>query len=994
MVSDPTCLHHFFKAQAEKTPTRLAVVSREAEKDYSELDRESDALSVYLRQHGVSPDDRVGIFMEPCAAYIVACIGALKAGGAFMPLALESPDNLLKNILEMSKPKAIITTEHHFQRLSPSPNTHVLMIDTDSTWREMGVESEHLAVSHHNLAFVPYTSGTTGDPKGVMQTHEAMLSSYFGRYTFSSCQAGDRVACNIFFAWEFLRPLLNGGTVYVIPDDVVFLPRTLLKYISENEITEMLFTPSLLQGILNSTDADVLRADFKSLRVVWLNGEVVSGSLKEQALAVLPAAARLFNTYSICEAHDVCTVELKSSPSDASKVCSVGLPMIGVKVRVLPESSLDLATDGTGELYIGGLGLARGYLETSELTQQKFFHVSGEKYYASGDLAEIDPRGMVTVIGRNDSMVKIRGYTVYLGGIEAILRKHCDVLDAAVTVEGDDSNNRWLLAYVSRKPESTWRVNAGSATSKDLRNLLERFLPHYMVPNRYVEIEKLPIDQRTGKMDSKALPALRKAKARNPGMKIPAKYAADPYGRKVMTELWGEALGIAASALDGDWDFFDLGGNSLSALGLTLGVEQTFGVKLQGTELYEYRSINKLVTYLANGGSTVKPEFSLAEDAFLDPNISPATISKGIRLSEASKIFVTGATGFLGSFLLDELLRSTDQETMFYCLARSQATQHRNSPNDRVLETLKFYGLPAQSLRERIVTVTGDLAQGRFGLIEEEYLQLAENVDLVFHCAASVNYSYPYTLIKPHTVGGTTEVIRFACHTKTKTVQYVSSNGIFPGGDDTPYLENNDIDDFADRMEGGYNQAKWVAERLMWYASLRGLPICMFRPGNIGHHSVTGVVNPNDFQTLIIKACLRIGCAPIAPNWLFEMTPVDFLATAVAKIADDPSHFGKVYNMVQQDPVPADLVFSRMRTNGDVAELVPLTDWKSRLQETADNEDDLELKLLEQSLDSVEGYLTDTSVYDISRFSEVMSRSRLKSPIVDVDYVTMFLRSL
>ena len=993
MVSRPTCLHHFFKAQAGKTPTRPAIVSREDEKNYSELDHESDALGAYLRQHGVSPDDRVGILMEPCAAYIVACIGTLKAGGAFMPLALESPDNLLNQILEMSNPKVIITTEHQFKRLVPSPNTHVLLIDTDSAWRETSVETRHPTISRLNLAFVPYTSGTTGNPKGVMQTHEGMISSYFGRYDFSSYQVDDRVACNIFFAWEFLRPLLNGGTVYVIPNDVVFLPRALSRYISENKITEVLLTPSLLQGILNSADADVIRADFKSLRVMWLNGEVVSSSLKEQALAVLPTSGRLFNTYSISEAHDVCTAELKHSTSDASQICPVGLPMIGVKVRVLPEGGQNLATTGTGELYIGGLGLARGYLEMADMDQHKFIHVSGERYYASGDLAEIDPRGAVTIIGRNDSMVKIRGYTVYLGGIEEMLKKHCDVLDAAVTVEGDDPDNRWLLAHVSRKPESTWRVDAGSATSKDLRNLLERFLPHYMVPSRYVEIEKLPIDKRTGKMDSKALPLPRKTKTRKPGMEIHAKHAAGPYGRKVMMELWGEALGIDASALDGNWDFFDIGGNSLSALGLTLGVERAFGVELQGTEVYEYRSINKLVTYLAYGGPTVKSEFSLANDAFLDPNVSPATTSKGICLSEASKIFVTGATGFLGSFLLDELLRSTDPQTIFYCLARSHATQHRDSTNDRVLETLKFYGLPAQYLRERIVTVTGDLTQERFGLIEEEYLQLAGKIDLVFHCAASVNYSYPYNLIKPHTIGGTTEVIRFACHTKTKTMQYVSSNGVFPGGDDTPYLENNDIDDFADRMEGGYNQAKWVAERLMWHASLRGLPICMFRPGNIGHHSITGVVNPNDFQTLIIKACLRVGSAPIAPNWLFEMTPVDFLATAITKIADDPSHFGNVYNMVQQDPVPADLVFRHMQANGDVAELVPLTDWKFRLQETADNAGDLELKLLAQSLDSVEGYLTDTSVYDISRFSEAMSQSRLKPPAVDVDYVTMFLRS-
>ena len=130
------------------------------------------------------------------------------------------------------------------------------------------------------------------------------------------------------------------------------------------------------------------------------------------------------------------------------------------------------------------------------------------------------------------------------------------------------------------------------------------------------------------------------------------------------------------------------------------------------------------------------------------------------------------------------------------------------------------------------------------------------------------------------------------------------SNGIFPGGDAAPYLEDRDIDDFVDKMKGGYNQAKWVAERLVWSAESRGLPVCMFRPGNIGHHSVTGVVNPNDFITLIIKACLRVNCAPVAADWSFEMTPVDFVCAAIAKIADAPGHFGNVYNVVQTDPDP------------------------------------------------------------------------------------------
>ena len=250
--------------------------------------------------------------------------------------------------------------------------------------------------------------------------------------------------------------------------------------------------------------------------------------------------------------------------------------------------------------------------------------MDGERYYATGDVAKIDPQGMVTVIGRNDSMVKIRGYTVYLGAIEETLKKRCAVLDSAVLLESDGETNPLLVAYVVRKPGATWRVDLHSSTSRGLRNLVERYLPHYMVPSQYVELDELPIDRQTGKLERKALARPRRSKADSLDTVMPAEQASQPQGRVLMGKLWGEALGIEAGALKDDWDFFDLGGNSLSSLSLILGIEQAFGVKLDGTEVYDYPTIDKLVTHLANGGSPKMAEYSLAEDSLLDPAVAPA----------------------------------------------------------------------------------------------------------------------------------------------------------------------------------------------------------------------------------------------------------------------------------------------------------------------------------------------------------------------------------
>ena len=984
-------LHQLFRAQAAETPNDLAIVFRNEQMTYAQLNQATDALGAYLQRCGVSTDDPVGIFMETCPEYIVASIGTLKAGAAFMPMSLDSPEPLLRSIVSKSQPKVVITKTQHLSRLCQITSTHILPIDGDPFWKRFGTATPEAEPAGDSLAFIPYTSGTTGDPKGVMQTSGSVMSSYFARYRFSSYSSGDRVACNIFFPWEFLRPLLKGGTVYVVPDDVVFLPRALAAFISEHRISEILFTPSLLQGVLNSADHRLLRAQLSSLRVVWLNGEVVPTSLLKLALDVLPAAARIFNTYSISETHDVCTVELTDLRLDGVDVCPVGLPMDGVTVRVLPEGESTLASHGTGELFIGGRGLARGYLKRPDLDAQSFVRRDGERYYATGDLARVNSRGMTSIIGRNDSMVKIRGYSVYLGAIEETLRKQCDAADAAVLAETVDETNKRLVAYVVPAPQAAWKVDARSGTSKDLRTMLERFLPFYMVPSHFVQLEALPINQQTGKLERKALPATRAAR---PGVeeRTPLPQNATEEERcQALRELWGEVLDVDGDSLQDDWNFFDLGGHSLAGLEITLGIEQVFGIELSGAEVYEYPTIGELAEYLQHRGPNMESRAALAEDSILDPEISPKGAVRTTRLSEASSVLVTGSTGFLGAFLLDEMLRTTGQDTRFYCLVRDR-TSGRGRPGNRVLETLKFYGLAGQSEENRVIPVPGDLTQPCLGLKDGEYRELAEKIDLVFHCAASVNYAYPYSAAKSHTVGGTLEMLKFACSATIKPIQYISSNGIFPGGDDAPYLENNHIDGFLDKMEGGYNQAKWAAERLVWQAASRGLPVCIFRPGNIGHHSATGAVNPNDFLSLIIKACARLGCAPLAPGWFFEMTPINFLATAITKLADDARHFGKVYNVVQQEPVPADHVFAHMESHGYVSERVPIGEWKSRLEEMADREEDMESKVLVRSLESVEPYLADTSVYDISQFAKALSEIGLTMPAVDVDYVTSFLR--
>jgi len=207
-------------------------------------------------------------------------------------------------------------------------------------------------------------------------------------------------------------------------------------------------------------------------------------------------------------------------------------------------------------------------------------------------------------------------------------------------------------------------------------------------------------------------------------------------------------------------------------------------------------------------------------------------------------------------------------------------------------------------------------------------------------------------------------------------------------------LENSDIDSYADHLTNGYGQAKWVAEKLVWEAVSRGLPVCLYRPGNIGHHSVTGVTNPSDFQSMIIDACAQVDCAPEKSNWAFELTPVDFLVKSIVRFAGNSSNFSQVFNIVQNDPVPARVAFDLLLEMKLISEYVSFDEWKSKLYTKAEKEGDYILNILAQSLEDVEMYLKDESIYDCTRFENCLTEHGIQRPSIDADYFKKLIDTL
>lgn len=990
-----------FKRQVQATPNAVALEDDSTTYTYTELDNAVDALATRLRTYGVSRDILVGVLLPRSADYVIACLAALRAGGAFLVLELAYPAGLLADVIQDANPAVVITTRADAGKIKAS---HIPLIAVDEPAVDVNGHAKEPAAlptddDLDRLAFVSYTSGTTGKPKGIANPHRAPVLSYDLRFGVQDLQVGDRVACNVFFIWEILRPLLRGATVVAVPDHASYDPVALVDLLASKRVTETLMTPTLLAIVLSRYPH--IATKLPDLRTLWLNGEVVITDLARRAIKVLPNT-RLLNCYSACETHEIACGDIRDTIDLDSQYCSVGPPLDPAHAYILNESGEAVEEGTSGELYIGGSLLAREYLNLPEttakaFTSDKFDTTPGARMYRTGDLARMLPSGLLEITGRVGAMIKLRGYSVVPAKVEGDICQYLAVRNCAVTAHGDGLDRQLVAYFVVDKEAGDERpaveINE-SGHSPGARRVLEPYLAHYMIPALWVELEEIPTNEVSGKTDLKSLPPPRSP---SPGTASERK---DPIGINDISAIWAAVLKTSKTLLKPEDNFFDLGGHSLSLADLSSRLSGHFGFRVPIARLAENSTLTghlQTVRDIRDGHTAaVQADLPavLVADSTLDDDIKPSSSTKIASITAADTVVLTGVTGFLGAFLLHDLLENTSAHII--CLVRF------NDPEDddqaggvaRIRRNLLDLGLWRDSIMERVEVLPGNLSKARFGLSPEAFDDLAARAQVIVHAGATVNLVYPYAALRGANVGGTREILRLAAKGGA-TVQYISTNGVLPPSGQSGWTEDTmlDVEDVPKKLLDGYGQTKWVAEQLAVKAGQRGLPVKIHRCGTISGHSVTGSANAWDLLTALLVESIKIGYAPDVDGWRAEMTPVDYVSKAIVHLASQTQVNQSVFHLGDPDPVSTRNVFENLNELGYSTQPLPwdqwVAVWSEKRSSAKGGDGSFTVDILRSGMPTVE-FLQDIVVLDNALTKPF--RAVIERPKVDTDLLETYSR--
>ncbi|RMZ58567.1 amino acid adenylation domain-containing protein [Chryseobacterium nematophagum] len=582
-------LHELFERQVEKTPDHIALVYEDVKLSYRELNERSNQLAHYLLQnYQIQPDELIPLCLERSEEMLIAILGVLKSGGAYVPMDPSYPMDRIEHILGDTRARLVIVVQNTKDRLydykkliDKEEGSHLSIISLNAlnivdSLSTCSTANPNTEVSSGDLSYVIYTSGTTGKPKGVMIEHSGvvnLVSDLYSRYDLNSEDVILQFANYVFDASveQMFLALLHGNTLVLIKDKSYLHEELFLKTLSDHKVSYMHFTPSVLKGI------DVTKV--KSLRILNSGGEHLSDDLYAQ---LQNKHFRLVNSYGPTE------TTVTSIVNTGNGFNNIGRAISNTTVYVLDEYLRLVPVGAVGELYIGGSGLSRGYLNLPELTSERFllnpFQNEDEKergyndrIYKTGDLVRFLTNGDIEYIGRNDFQVKIRGYRIELGEIENRLLSYEGIRQSVVLARDNSSGLKYLVGYY---------VSDNAVNHEDLSIHLSGLLPEYMVPSVYVHLDSLPLTI-NGKLDRKVLP--------EPNFKGDKDYIAPetPLQRD-LAAIYGEVLGLPVESIGLHDDFFRLGGDSIISIQLVSRLRKRLSLSLSVKEVFTYRTVYHL----------------------------------------------------------------------------------------------------------------------------------------------------------------------------------------------------------------------------------------------------------------------------------------------------------------------------------------------------------------------------------------------------------------
>jgi len=587
------CVSHLFEAQVERTPDVVAVVYESQRLTYRELNVRANQLAHFLQRLGVGPEVLVGLCVERSLDTMVGLLGILKAGGTYVSLDPTYPVERLRFMLQDAHPLVLLTQQALSDRFPPH-EARVVYLNAD--WAQIAQEAKsnpESRVTADTLAYVLYTSGSTGQPKGVLGLHRGLFNRFawmWETYPF----AADEVCCQktalnfVDSLWELLGPLLQGVRLVIIPERSVKDPVLLVQTLAQHQITRLVLVPSLLRMLLD-IHSD-LQARLPHLCLWITSGEELTAELARQFQRQLPQRT-LLNLYGSSEVSaDVTWSDIRLALTE--EPVTIGRPIANTQVYILDPSLQPVPVGVPGELYIGGAGLARGYLNRPELTAERFIShpfspVPGARLYKTGDLGRYRPDGTIEYLGRLDHQVKLRGFRIELGEIETILRQHPAVQDTVVVLREDTSSDKRLIAYIALQQEQ-------QSIERELRRFLQEKLPDYMVPSAFVILKTLPLTP-NGKVDRRALPAPPPTLAEERQFVAPQ----GPLAIQI-TKIWEQALGIQPISITDN--FFELGGTSLLAARVVTQTSKVLGKELPLATFFQAPTVEQLAALFRQQG--------------------------------------------------------------------------------------------------------------------------------------------------------------------------------------------------------------------------------------------------------------------------------------------------------------------------------------------------------------------------------------------------------